>query len=54
MSAQDDTNSEGQPAPKSGLNMMGLLVLGLACAATSFASVFFISACAFRGRNSDG
>ena len=43
MSAQDDTNTEAQPAPKSGLNMIGLLVLGLACAATSFASVFFLS-----------
>ena len=43
MSAKDDTNPEAEAAPKSGLNMMGLMVLGLACATTSFASVFFLA-----------
>ena len=43
MSTKDDTNPEPEAAPKSGLNMMGLMVLGLACATTSFASVFFLA-----------
>ncbi len=43
MSNDVDTNAEAEPAPKSGLNMVGLLVLGLACATTSFASVFFLA-----------
>nr|WP_070960326.1 flagellar basal body-associated FliL family protein [Hyphomonas sp. Mor2] len=43
MSTKDDTNPEAEAAPKSGLNMMGLMVLGLACATTSFASVFFLA-----------
>jgi len=43
MSTNEDTNPEAEPAPKSGLNMVGLLVLGLACATTSFASVFFLA-----------
>jgi len=43
MSTNEDTTAEVEPAPKSGLNMVGLLVLGLACATTSFASVFFLA-----------
>ena len=43
MSGKDDANPEAEAAPKSGLNMMGLMVLGLACATTSFASVFFLA-----------
>lgn len=43
MSNTADTNPEAEAAPKSGLNMMGLIVLGLACATTSFASVFFLA-----------
>lgn len=43
MSAKDAATPEEAPAPKSGLNMAGLLVLGLACATTSFASVFFLA-----------
>lgn len=42
MDDKDDANPEAEAAPKSGLNMMGLMVLGLACATTSFASVFFL------------
>ena len=38
----DDAQTEEAPA-KGGLNMMGLLVLGVACAATSFASVYFLA-----------
>ncbi|MEM9573428.1 MAG: flagellar basal body-associated FliL family protein [Pseudomonadota bacterium] len=38
----DAAQAEETPA-KGGLNMMGLLVLGLACAATSFASVYFLA-----------
>ena len=43
MSSKEDTNPEAEAAPKSGLNLMGLMVLGLACATTSFASVFFLA-----------
>ncbi len=43
MSTKEDTNPEAEAPPKSGLNMVGLLVLGLACATTSFASVFFLA-----------
>jgi len=43
MSTNDDTNPETEAAPKSGLGMVGLLVLGLACATTSFASVYFLA-----------
>lgn len=43
MSETADAKSEEAPASKGGLNMMGLLVLGLACAATSFASVYFLA-----------
>ena len=32
-----------EEAPKSGIGMVGLLVLGLACATTSFASVYFLA-----------
>ena len=43
MSETADTKKDEAPAAKGGLNMMGLLVLGLACAATSFASVYFLA-----------
>jgi len=43
MSTKEDANPEVEAPPKSGLNMVGLLVLGLACATTSFASVFFLA-----------
>lgn len=43
MSAEE-TEIPEQPAPKkSGLGIVGLLVLGVACAATSFASVFLLA-----------
>ncbi|MHA7899814.1 MAG: flagellar basal body-associated FliL family protein [Henriciella sp.] len=40
--AKDAKTADAAPA-KGGLNLVGLLVLGLACAATSFASVFFLA-----------
>jgi flagellar FliL protein len=43
MSSTAETSPEAEAAPKSGLNLMGLMVLGLACATTSFASVFFLA-----------
>lgn len=43
MSTKEDTTAEAEAPAKSGLNMVGLLVLGLACATTSFASVFFLA-----------
>lgn len=43
MSGTAEATATDAPASKGGLNMMGLLVLGLACAATSFASVFFLA-----------
>lgn len=43
MSAKEDAAPEAEPAGKSSLGMVGLLVLGLACATTSFASVFFLA-----------
>jgi len=43
MSETADAKKDETPAAKGGLNMMGLLVLGLACAATSFASVYFLA-----------
>jgi flagellar FliL protein len=43
MSTKEDTTAEAEAPPKSGLNMVGLIVLGLACATTSFASVFFLA-----------
>ncbi|MEO0608224.1 MAG: flagellar basal body-associated FliL family protein [Pseudomonadota bacterium] len=43
MSAKEDTAPEAESPGKSGLGMVGLLVLGLACATTSFASVFFLA-----------
>lgn len=43
MSTKEDTTAEAEAPPKAGLNMVGLIVLGLACATTSFASVFFLA-----------
>ena len=43
MSAKEDAAPEAESPGKSGLGMVGLLVLGLACATTSFASVFFLA-----------
>lgn len=43
MSDKPDAKSEEAAPPSGGINMMGLLVLGLACAATSFASVYFLA-----------
>ena len=43
MSDKPEAKSEEAAPPSGGINMMGLLVLGLACAATSFASVFFLA-----------
>lgn len=43
MSEKADESQAGEAPAKGGLNMMGLLVLGLACAATSFASVYFLA-----------
>lgn len=43
MSEKADAAQEAETPAKGGLNMMGLLVLGLACAATSFASVYFLA-----------
>lgn len=43
MSEAAAANPEAEEAPKSGIGMVGLLVLGLACATTSFASVFFLA-----------
>ena len=42
MSAKAAVEEPAEAAPKGGLNMLGLLVLGLACATTSFASVYFV------------
>src|SRR6056297_3626015 len=43
MSDKKDAKSADAPPAKGGLGMMGLLVLGLACATTSFASVYFLA-----------
>ena len=43
MSETADDAQEAEAPAKGGLNMMGLLVLGIACAATSFASVYFLA-----------
>ena len=43
MSDTAEANPEEAEAPKSGIGMVGLLILGLACATTSFASVFFLA-----------
>ena len=43
MSDKPEAKSEEAAPPSGGINMMGLLVLGLACAATSFASVYFLA-----------
>ena len=43
MSETADATQEAETPAKGGLNMMGLLVLGLACAVTSFASVYFLA-----------
>ncbi|MEM7329959.1 MAG: flagellar basal body-associated FliL family protein [Pseudomonadota bacterium] len=43
MSEKADESQDAEAPAKGGLNMMGLLVLGLACAATSFASVYFLA-----------
>lgn len=43
MSEKADDKQDAEAPAKGGLNMMGLLVLGVACAATSFASVFFLA-----------
>ena len=39
MSETADATQEAETPAKGGLNMMGLLVLGLACAVTSFARI---------------
>lgn len=43
MSDKADAKSEEAAPSSGGIGMMGLLVLGLACAATSFASVYFLA-----------
>lgn len=43
MSAVADETQEGVTPDKGGIGMMGLIVLGLACATTSFASVYFLA-----------
>lgn len=43
MADKADAKSEEAAPDKGGINMMGLLVLGLACATTSFASVYFLA-----------
>ncbi|MEO1662885.1 MAG: flagellar basal body-associated FliL family protein [Pseudomonadota bacterium] len=43
MSETAAATAEDSPPKKGGLNMMGLLVLGVACAATSFASVYLLA-----------
>jgi flagellar FliL protein len=43
MSDKPAAKSEEAAPSSGGINMMGLLVLGLACAATSFASVYFLA-----------
>ena len=43
MSDKPEAKSEEEAPSSGGIGMMGLLVLGLACAATSFASVYFLA-----------
>ena len=43
MSEKTDETQDESPPQKGGLGMMGLLVLGVACAATSFASIYFMA-----------
>lgn len=43
MSDKAEAKSEEAAPSSGGIGMMGLLVLGLACAATSFASVYFLA-----------
>ena len=43
MSDKPEAKSKDEAPSSGGINMMGLLVLGLACATTSFASVFFLA-----------
>ncbi|MEL7041487.1 MAG: flagellar basal body-associated FliL family protein [Pseudomonadota bacterium] len=43
MSEKADAEKDAATPQKGGLNMMGLLVLGVACATTSFASVYFFA-----------
>ena len=43
MSDKAEATTEEEAPSSGGIGMMGLLVLGLACAATSFASVYFLA-----------
>ncbi len=43
MSEKAAATTEESPPKQGGINMMGLLVLGIACAATSFASVYLLA-----------